>query len=280
LWHVEVGELTVETKTGVAHLGQNARWSGSDDVVMATETSAAKVVLPSMAELQLAPQTRAQFQRPSEPSNAGTQLPRVHNEHIRLERGAVTLNVAHSPQPQSFTVTTTHALVVVRGTSFAVMIEQAPSRSANTRVVVQEGDVTVLSGGQEHRIEAGHEWASATEGSVVPSTPVAELADVTTAAPSAHTEPHKPSSELARQNQLFERAQAARRGGQYELALQRFVALMTGFPGSEHAHNARVEHFRLLRSLGRQAEARHSAQVYLRSYPRGFAAAEAERLAR
>jgi TolA-binding protein len=77
---------------------------------------------------------------------------------------------------------------------------------------------------------------------------------------------------------MFESAQAARRAGQSNLALRRFVELMRAFPRSEQAHNARVEHFRLLRSLGKYAEARQSAQAYLRSHPRGFAAAEARRL--
>jgi hypothetical protein len=53
---------------------------------------------------------------------------------------------------------------------------------------------------------------------------------------------------------------------------------MQAYPDGELAHNARVEHFRLLAETGDLDDARASARVYLERYPHGFARREADRL--
>jgi TolA-binding protein len=172
----------------------------------------------------------------------------------------------------------------MRGTVFAVLITALPTE-AQTNVVVQAGEASVLSGGREYRLTAGQAWASsANVQDEVEKVPMAGAdAGAASSSRSERTPPLGPkvtSSDLGQQNRMFESARAARRGGQSNLALQRFAELMTTFPRSEQAHNARVEHFRLLRSLGRREEASRSARAYLSKYPRGFAAAEARELTR
>jgi outer membrane protein assembly factor BamD (BamD/ComL family) len=87
----------------------------------------------------------------------------------------------------------------------------------------------------------------------------------------------KPSP-LAEQNRLLQAAQLARRNGMPALALERLETLIERYPGSELTHNALVERFRLLASMGETAKARNAANEYLKRYPAGFARAEAERL--
>ena len=54
---------------------------------------------------------------------------------------------------------------------------------------------------------------------------------------------------------------------------------MQRYPRAELAHNAHVQRFRLLWSMGRRAESASSARQYLERYPEGFAREEAQRYA-
>jgi outer membrane protein assembly factor BamD (BamD/ComL family) len=85
-------------------------------------------------------------------------------------------------------------------------------------------------------------------------------------------------SELAAQNRLLEAAELARKQSMPELALSRLDTLIARYPDAELAHNARVERFRVLHAMGRDAEAVAAARDYLRRHPSGFARAEAQHL--
>jgi hypothetical protein len=294
LVRVEGGELTAESAHGIRQLGPRGQWNEAEDVVMWTDASEATVTLPSDTHLKFSPRTRVQIH-----SGAGTGEPskttRGPNraERIHLERGSVALNKALGSNAESFTVVTSHVLVLAHGTTFALLVEQLPSNPEQTRVVVQSGDVNVVSGGQTHQVKAGQAWTSPKllEASTVAEEAVARAQTEQLDAGTKHA--HRSTSsasnvsntsntpklnDLAAQNRQFESAMAARRAAQPEVALQRLSTLIREFPGSEQAHNARVEQFRLLASLGRRPEARRSAQAYLRAYPRGFAANEASRI--
>ncbi len=285
LLRVTGGELTVESAAGPVRLGNDAQWEAAGNAVVTTHDAEASIVLPSQTTVAFAPESNAAIVREDVPPGTNTRAG-VAGESIRLAGGGVTLNVPKLGKRHSLSVVTEHATVVVHGTVFTVLVEDGAVQGRRTRVAVQEGEVSVWSAGRERRLTAGQAWSS-DEGSPAPESaarmePVREEIERRDAG-AADTSKRGPSvrpvvSELARQNQLFERAQAARRAGQHQLALQRFSELMRAHPRSEQAHNARVEHFRLLRSLGRHAEARRSAEVYLRVYPRGFAAAEARKL--
>ena len=212
-------------------------------------------------------------------------------QSVRLQRGVLTVSKAQSDEVQEVRVFTEQADVVMRGTLFAVMIDRSTENHGVTRVVVREGEVNVRPGGHHRKLAAGQsgspddgvnpEVAEGVRPATTPAAEVQPVAGATDAGPDVLPRGGaKVSSSLAEQNRAFERAQAARRNGHAEQALGLFEVLWRKFPGSEQAHNARVEHFRLLRALGRNEQARRSAQAYLRAYPRGFAAAEAGRLTR
>jgi FecR protein len=288
LIRVDRGEVTVQSIDGTKLLTPDSHWLGADDVFVSTETTEAKIVLPSRTELIFAPQTRVQLKRHGAPQQTKHEYDdgEAQAETIRLEHGSLALSSSPGNPPGAVVVTTSHALVQVRGTTFAITIEQLHSRQKGTHVVVQRGEASVFSEGKEHYLASGQEWFSpevqkpsaqaSTKPSPPPRVPV-EAGVPSRVKPGALP---SPNSELAQQNQMFEAAQTARRAGKSELALQRFAALIRRFPASEQAHNARVEQFRLLHSLGRESEARRAAQAYLHAHPRGFAAREAKRLTR
>jgi hypothetical protein len=282
LLRVASGELTVESGSGPLRLGQDGQWKETDDVTVTTQATEATVVLSSRTSVVFSPQSNATISREVLPSTKARLL--NPDERIRLSGGSVTLNVPKLAPERSLSVVTEHATVVVRGTIFAVMVEALPSHGKRTRVTVQEGEVSVRSAGRELKLNAGQEWSSSELSPEKPNE-AAETSrgqaalDAGTSGVSKPASANKaPISELARQNQLFESAQAAKRAGQHQLALTRFSELMRTYPRSEQAHNARVEHFRLLRAMGRHVEARRSAEAYLRDYPKGFAVAEARKL--
>lgn len=291
---VASGEVVVESNAGEQYLHRDERWSVADAVNVATRASAASLTLPSRASLQLDSETRATVERatPATARTLAVPLPdgaAPISEVVRVSSGSVRLT-SSEPAERTVVVVTQHAQVVVRGTLFAVLISDAPG-DRQTHVVLSRGQASVHSLGEEYRLTEGQRWSSGSatdqrEGSrqTAPDTDTARGA-VDAGAETGQVENKKASrkggtSDLAEQNRLFETARAARRAGQSDRALQLFSELMTRFPASEQAHNARVEHFRLLRSLGRTEQARRSAQAYLRAYPRGFAAAEARQLTR
>ncbi len=285
LLSVEGGELLIQSATSTQELGREARWDDGDEVFISTRTNEAAIVLPSRTHVVLAPQTRAQLRRRPTATDLGPQAKaEEHIEAIRLEQGTVRLSGAHA-RDASFSVTTSHTLVQIRGTTFAITVERPSSDPDRTHVVVQSGEASVWNAGREHHITAGREWSSPESAATAMQAP--DNRAPTTAGSDAGAEPTSnvtsdPKSKvsaLTQQNQLFESAQAAKRAGSFDLALKRFASLIRQFPASEQAHNARVEHFRLLRSLGRNDAARRSAVAYLRAYPKGFAAREATELA-
>ncbi len=298
---VERGHVTIETGNGPRHLRGTEGWDQGNEIVVATDAEQASLLLPSRATVRLEPQSVARIER-----SKADQAPRLpdgmrasgdgfagHAEAVHLQRGSVLVDVAQASDGETVRVYTEQARVVVRGTLFAVLVETRRGRD-RTRVSVRAGEARIWSEGKEHVLKAGQDWSSDNDASS--ALPVSAGSGNMTLTPpndtnSATRSPadggaesrsrnDRRSNELGKQNELFAAAQAARRSGQPDLALRRFEALMRLHPRSEQAHNARVEHFRLLASLGRRAEAARSARAYVQTYPRGFAAAEAERLLR
>jgi FecR protein len=299
LVRLERGQVTVETRNGPQTLSGADGWDQGNEVMVATDAEEATLVLPSHAAVRLDPRSVARIARtetaraPRSSDAVGASGEELHDsgESVHLQRGAVVVGAGHAREGETVRVYTEHARVVVRGTLFAVLVETGRV-GGGTHVSVRAGEARIWSDGEEHVLKAGQEWSSrsappASSSPAASGAPIEPSAGARVSAISGQTDAGAPrgrierrSNELGKQNELFAAAQAARRAGQSELALRRFEALMRLHPGSEQAHNARVEHFRLLASLGRRAEAIRSARAYLRSYPRGFAAAEAERSSR
>jgi TolA-binding protein len=85
-------------------------------------------------------------------------------------------------------------------------------------------------------------------------------------------------STLGEENRLFQEAAEASRQGDVAASLDSLERLLKEFPQSPLAQTALVRKFRLLAKAGRTADAAREAERYLRSYPTGFAIAEASAL--
>jgi FecR protein len=280
---VHAGLVFVESSRGRAALSARDEAVLAADEALATEGGAAELQLPSHAELAMRPHSTVRWQ-PDAVRGAG-------GEHLRLERGVVSLRVPKLAAGQSLSVATGDTLVEVHGTEFSVELVGGAGRAPSTRVTVVEGVVSVTRAAERVTLTAGQSWSSdAAKGhghAVATDTSVAVPSASTEAAPSSAPSPVQGvapgsarPSDLAEQNSLFLSAREARNNGNITLAVQRLEALMQRYPRSELAHNARVEHFRILESAGRLGEARASARRYVGQYPKGFARAEAEKLAR
>lgn len=190
-----------------------------------------------------------------------------------LDRGAVRADVAKLHDGERFVVRTDDAEVEVRGTSFRVERLAAPSpcRATSTRVVVTEGVVVVRSGGAEARVPAGTEWPPPCPVASASGSASAATARVPSTAPSGGAQ----SSELAAANDLFAKAEAARKGGDPRKAVALFDRLLAEHPSSPIVEHAFVERMRSLDGYDR-GRAVDAAREYLARWPRGFARAEAE----
>lgn len=274
---VQSGHIEVQSTSTRALAGQ-ALTLAADATLLATED--ASLELPSHTDVVLQDGTQLRI--------AQTGAERTTSEHIALDRGRVALSVPKLAPTQALSVRTRDSVVEVHGTRFSVEVINGPGGEALTRVDVTEGIVSVTCAGQRQLLTAGQSWSSGTSNDA--SDPRANTGP-TVATPSADSAAVAPSDaergpaavsssngDLTEQNRLFQSALDARKRGAVSSAVERLATLMARYPRSELAHNARVEHFRVLAATGRQREARQSAQTYLRDYPKGFARAEAQRV--
>jgi FecR protein len=244
------------------------------------------------AEFRLSSETALKLEAASEVGLERRETAHGFEERVRLRTGAVALQVPKLGQRGKVAVETSDSWIEVHGTQFSVRwVERSPLASF-TLVEVKEGKVLVRSrDGESRLLGAGEQWrsnaqtppATLVEAPPVPPPTVAAPAPSLSAAKPKGPAPieHAPeppalaASDLAAQNRLFEGAELARKSGMPALALERLDALMQRYPDAELAHNARVQRFRLLWSMGRRAQAVSAARDYLERYPRGFARAEA-----
>lgn len=191
-----------------------------------------------------------------------------------LRDGVVRADVAKLHEGERFVVRTSDTEIEVRGTSFSVeRVETAPPcrPELHTRVVVSEGVVVVRHAGAEDRVRAGEEWPPA-----CPARAAAASSSATPApAPSAPAVPAASVSKLAAANDLFAKAQAARRAGDHRGAVALFDRLLAEHPTSPNVEAATVERMRELDQIDR-GRAVDAARDYLARFPHGFARAEAE----
>jgi hypothetical protein len=194
----------------------------------------------------------------------------AHAERIGITVGEIAVHVPKLGPDESFRVETPDAEVTVHGTSFVVAVHDG-----KTRVTVSEGVVTVKSGTGEALLHAGDAWPAPESHAVAPVPAPAPAKSVA----AATSRPRPDPSTLDDQNRLLQRALASRRQGDDAHALVELDALLTRYPGSPLAQEARVEKFRALERMGQHAKAVGEARRYLADYPNGFAADEAKALA-
>lgn len=159
-------------------------------------------------------------------------------QHIALNRGRVELSVPKLKKGTSLSVATPDAVVTVHGTRFSV--EVMPQQ---TCVRVQEGIVSVVRGETRERLVRGQSSGC--------TPPVAQLGDESKAAEGAESNgPNssdasaarakpKASGTLVQENRLFQSALRAEQSGDREQALALATKLLTRYPGSVMAPEAR-----------------------------------------
>jgi hypothetical protein len=170
-------------------------------------------------------------------------------EAVKLVRGRAHLQVRKLHGGQRFHVLTPDADVQVRGTEFDVELIDQARRAASTPgtcVRVQEGLVAVVAGGETHLVAPGQTWGCPAEAPDAqrPSAPVERpSAAVALPAPDRHVAPPvlRPTpSDLREQNELFQRALEAERGGRYGDATRLYRRLLARFPHGPLSAQARA----------------------------------------
>lgn len=271
---VRSGRVELTSEQSALQLGPGHKANASAALAWVAQSEQATLVLPSAADLSLTHGSRVRIEHQARVSDGASWADRV-----QLESGSLALRVPKLGAAK-LSVRTSDALVEVHGTEFTVEVAGQGAQSS-TRVLVREGVVSVTANGERTLLGAGQSWSSKLDArpSPVPEAPSATAVEAA-APPAISGVSNKGSSDLAEQNRLLQSALDARKRGATDVALDQLEALMTRFPRSELAHNARVEHFRLLLATGQSERARASAQAYLRRYPKGFARDEASRLSR
>jgi hypothetical protein len=205
---------------------------------------------------------------------------------LRLDRGRLEAKVDDRPtRIPKLVVETPDVEVVVTGTVFAVDVSNPePQRSSITHVSVGKGRVVVRREGKDiASVTAGESWSSdATRTEVAP--PV--VAVDTPAAPverrhgaSSNAEASGALGTLANENRLFRSAIDARNRGDDRAAIAGWSELLSKYPRTLLAGEARVERIRALVRSGDKQEAAREARRYMSDYPNGFALEEARHVA-
>lgn len=271
------------TTSFVSH-GSRAELVAGDELAT-SEAAGSELVLPSGTQIDVEVLTRVSL----------AQL-ETTGERVRLTIGAIFVQVPTLAQGASFSVETPDAVVVVHGTAFRVRVERDASGGARTGVTVRDGRVTVEQGSRRLLLGPGDSWtssepaksavleraepASQPPGNTTEPASPAAMAKNGSRQPTTNSEPSSASAtDLARQNELFSLAEATRRRGDDAGALARFDLLLTRYPTSPLAPEARVERFRALKRLGRDGEAAHEARRYLTEHADGPARDEARDVA-
>lgn len=206
--------------------------------------------------------------------------------HVRLDRGSLDAHVDdRASSVPKLVVETPDATVVVTGTIFRVDVGRDEAGNSETLVSVVKGRVVIQRPGADNAaVRAGETWSSAAAPPFVRTSDAVSQTSVF--GPDRSTGLRGFSSRatsgnvigaLAVQNALFQQAADARNRGDAHEAADRFGELLSRYPGSPLAGEARVERMRALARSGRLDEAAHEARRYLAAYPEGFAKDEARR---
>jgi hypothetical protein len=159
---------------------------------------------------------------------------------VRLERGRVRCVIPHQPG-RTFSVVTSAARVVDIGTIFSVSVERTDA-GPKTVVHVEEGEVLVQFAGGERRLTASQSWMSAGEPApaVVDGVPAEVTVEAPPAAPSPRREPKRRPETLESETKLLRSGLASEQKGDFQAAATAFQTLMTRYPGSQLAPDAKA----------------------------------------
>ena len=161
---------------------------------------------------------------------------------LRLDRGRVRCVIPHDPG-RTFSVVTSVARVIDVGTTFSVSVEETPS-GPKTVVHVEEGEVLIQFAGGQRRLTASQSWMSGAE----PAEPVAALPAPEPAveepqpAPAAarREPPKRPPETLETESRLLRAGLASEQKGDFRGAAEALQTLVTRYPGSPLAPDAKA----------------------------------------
>ncbi len=164
---------------------------------------------------------------------------------VRLDRGRVRCVIPHRPD-RTFSVVTADARVVDIGTIFSVSVQQTPT-GPKTFVQVEEGEVMVLHGSGQSRVTASQSWASRSEplksaaASAAPAVVAEEAPRAASPAPRREvTTPRRPRETLGAETQLLRSGLASEQKGDLRAAATAFESLVSRYPESPLAPDARA----------------------------------------
>jgi ferric-dicitrate binding protein FerR (iron transport regulator) len=171
---------------------------------------------------------------------------------VELRQGLLTCTVPHLTEGQRFSITTPDARVVVHGTVFSVQVDSKQATGRETCVVVTDGVVIVQHGVSETALNAGDSWGcegppqpiDATQ-TVAPSENDTSLTDPNHSAPRSVSHAADRGT-LGEENRLFQAALAAERLGQRDQAELALNRLLSKYPSSPLAPEARRALSRIL----------------------------------
>jgi TolA-binding protein len=227
----EVVRIEGSTRAGIAP-GQATEIAASGTIETAAHAGA-RLKTPSGLDIELRENTRVRLteMNPSEARFA-----------LHLEAGAVRCVVPHLEQGRTFSVVTPDARVVDRGTIFTVDVE-GDGAAAKTVVRVEEGQVLVQHDAGETPVGATQSWSTP---DVEPPAPVVATAvEPPARAPAASgprraPEPKLLRGTLAEETSLLNAGLASERKGDLGAAATSFESLLSRYPGSPLAPEARA----------------------------------------
>ena len=176
---------------------------------------------------------------------------------LRLDSGAVRCVVPHLADGHTFSVVTPDARIIDRGTIFTVNVVGSGS-AARTVVRVEEGVVLVQHASGETQLTASQSWGSAapveqpTAAPVLGSTESAARGPAATGARRGVEAQKQVRGTLAEETSLLQLGLANERKGDLRSAAASFESLLSRYPESPLAPDARAALARVKGSLGSQ----------------------------
>jgi hypothetical protein len=218
-----VGDVTLRgAKATPLGAGQSATIDASGDVVTAP-SGEARLRAATGVEIDVATDT-----------HVGLDELRGRQASVRLYAGRVHCRVPHLAASDTFSVVTRDVHVVVRGTAFSV----ETSRQGTTSVHVDEGVAVVHHPGGDVTLAASQSWTN----QQAAEPPRASAASTVVPAPPAQrlrASPPPPRGTLNKETRLLRSGLAAERSGDLTKARASFDHLLTRFPRSPLAPDAR-----------------------------------------
>ncbi|HYP74718.1 MAG TPA: FecR domain-containing protein [Polyangiaceae bacterium] len=165
---------------------------------------------------------------------------------VELRQGMLTCSVPHLQEGQRFSVQTPDARVVVHGTVFSVRVDSQRASGSETCVEVTDGVVIVQHAGSETALNRGDRWGcEASPSAALLAAPVVEAAPERAVGVNEHRALPRSSARpaahgtLGEESRLLQDALAAERVGQLVRAQSLLNQLLTRYPSSPLAPEAR-----------------------------------------